>query len=219
MRPGGNLLEIRPPTQTMVMKICEGQTRVRQPAIWKLRRRRLRLQPLGAVPAWDQISAHTRGLCLFCRRCGREHPGRGRWLHHRHWRPDTPRKPAAGGAANQYCAWYSSTDAVKFASYSVCKNDPARTKPVNPLNPAFIINANAPQHCPVYLTDNKPVQQTYTFTVTKPPPFTIFTLSQVMNGDARWSNGPTGNTTSVIDCSGNQTNPPFQQSSKAWRWS
>ena len=111
---------------------------------------------------------------------------------------------------------YSSTDAVKFASYSVCKNDPARTKPVNPLNPAFIINANAPQHCPVYLTDNKPVQQTYTFTVTKPPPFTIFTLSQVMNGDARWSNGPTGNTTSVIDCSGNQTNPPFQQSSKAW---
>ena len=37
-----------------------------------------------------------------------------------------------------------------------------------------------------------------------------------MNGDAKWSNGPTGNTTSVIDCSGNQTNPPFQQSSKAW---
>jgi len=111
---------------------------------------------------------------------------------------------------------YASTDAVKFASYSVCKNEPARTKPVNPLNPAFIINANAPQNCPVYLTDNKPVQQTYTFTVTKPPPFTIFTLSQVMNGDAKWSNGPTGNTTSVIDCSGNQTTPPFQQSSKAW---
>ena len=37
-----------------------------------------------------------------------------------------------------------------------------------------------------------------------------------MDGDARWSNGPTGNTTSVIDCSGNRTNPPFQQSSKAW---
>jgi hypothetical protein len=111
---------------------------------------------------------------------------------------------------------YASTDTVRSASYSVCSNDPKRTKPVNPLNPAFIINANAPQNCAVYLTDNKPVQQTYTFTVTKPPPFTIFTLSQVMNGDAKWSNGPTGNTTSVIDCSGNQTTPPFQQSSKAW---
>jgi hypothetical protein len=124
--------------------------------------------------------------------------------------------PLPAAAPINIALGYSSTDAVRFASYSVCKNDPARTKPVNPLNPAFIINANAPRNCPVYLTDNKPVQQTYTFTVTKPPPFTIFTLSQVMSGDAKWSNGSTGNTTSVIDCSGNQTSQPFQQSSKAW---
>jgi hypothetical protein len=111
---------------------------------------------------------------------------------------------------------YSPTDSVKFASYSVCLNDPARTKPVNPLNPAFIINANAPQNCPVYLTDNKPTPQTYTFTVTKPPPFTIFTLSQVENGDAKWNNGSTDNTTNIIDCSKNLTTSPFQPSSKAW---
>jgi hypothetical protein len=111
---------------------------------------------------------------------------------------------------------YSPTDAVKFTSYGVCSNDPARTKPVNPLNPAFIINANAPQNCPVYLTDNKAPPQTYTFTVAKPPPFTIFTLAQVANGDAKWSNGSTGNTTAVIDCSKNETTAPFQPSSKAW---
>jgi hypothetical protein len=111
---------------------------------------------------------------------------------------------------------YASTDTVRFASYSVCSNDPTRSKPVNPLNPTFIINANAPQNCPVYLTDNKPQPQTYTFTVASPPPFSIFTRSQVESGDAKWSNGSTGNTTSVIDCSGNQTSLPFQQSSKAW---
>src|SRR4029077_5685701 len=46
---------------------------------------------------------------------------------------------------------YASTDAVRFTSYGVCSNEPSRTKPVDPLNPAFIINANAPQNCPVYL--------------------------------------------------------------------
>jgi hypothetical protein len=111
---------------------------------------------------------------------------------------------------------YSPTDTVRFTSYGVCSNGPARTKPVNPLNPAFIINANAPQNCPVYLTDNKVQPQTYTFTVAKPPPFAIFTLAQVADGDAKWSNGSTGNTTSVIDCSKNETTAPFQQSSKAW---
>jgi hypothetical protein len=110
---------------------------------------------------------------------------------------------------------YASTDAVRFASYSVCSNDPTRSRPVNPLNPAFIINANARQNCPVYLTDNKPQPQAYPFTAVSPPPFTIFTRSQVENGDAKWSNGLIGNTTSVIDCSGNQTTPPFQQPSKA----
>ena len=76
-------------------------------------------------------------------------------------------------------------DPNRFKSYRVCVNDPAHDKPISSLNPAFIINARDPAKCPVYLIDggyNKSTPQTYTFTVTKPPPFTQFTTAQVSAG-------------------------------------
>ena len=114
---------------------------------------------------------------------------------------------------------YSSQDAVRFVNYGVCGNSPSQQKPVNPANPQFIISANAPNGCPVYLTDNKKPPQVYTFKVTTPPPFTLIPTSDVNQGLASWSSGngnPTQyNTTSVIDCSGNTGTVP-SQSSKAW---
>ena len=110
---------------------------------------------------------------------------------------------------------YASTDAVRFTSYSVCSNDPTRSKPVNPLNPAFIINANAPQNCPVYLTDNKSRRRPIPSRSPVRRRSRNSRWSQVENGDAKWSNGPIGNTTNVIDCSGNQTTaalPAVEQS-------
>ena len=73
----------------------------------------------------------------------------------------------------------------------------------------------------MYLIDrgyNKSAPQTYTFTVTKPPPFTEFTTAQVNAGVPRWSNSSNAslNTTSIIDCSGNTSTAPFAQSSKSW---
>jgi hypothetical protein len=108
---------------------------------------------------------------------------------------------------------------VQFVKYGVCGNDPSQQKPVNPAYAAFIISANAPQDCPVYLTDNKSPPQTYTFKVTAPPPFAVIPTQDVQKGIAEWSSGngnPTQyNTTSVIDCSGNTGTAP-NQSSKAW---
>jgi hypothetical protein len=96
---------------------------------------------------------------------------------------------------------------VRFASYRVCKNDPARDKPVNPHFPSFIISANDPKNCPVYLLDNKtPTPQSYTFTVTQPPRhFPVFQNPS----DAHWSQETAG----IIDCSGNTA---FDQSSQLW---
>ncbi len=116
---------------------------------------------------------------------------------------------------------YNPQDPNRFRSYRVCVNDTAHDKPLSSLNPAFVINARDPENCPVYLIDggyNKSAPQTYTFTVTKPPPFTEFTTAQVSAGVPRWSNSSNAslNTTSIIDCSGNTATAPFAQSSKSW---
>jgi hypothetical protein len=114
---------------------------------------------------------------------------------------------------------YQPGASVNFVTYGVCGNDPPQQKPVNPANAQFIINSTDPESCPVYFTDNKSPAQTYTFTVTKAPPFTIIPNSDVKKNLASWSSGggnPTKyNTTSIIDCSGNTGVAP-SQSSKAW---
>lgn len=102
---------------------------------------------------------------------------------------------------------YGGPSPIQFASYRVCKNDPSRDKPINPHFASFVISANNPQNCPVYLLDNKTPQQYYTFTVTQPPPFTIFQNP----ADAQWSQ----TTAKIIDCSGN-TGVGFYPSSKLW---
>jgi hypothetical protein len=110
---------------------------------------------------------------------------------------------------------FSSEAQFRFQTYGVCGNASSQQKPVNPANPQFIISATAPQNCPVFLTDNENPPQTYTFTVTKPPPYTVIPQADVRKGLANWSDGngrPTKyNTTSVIDCSGNTS-----QLTKAW---
>jgi hypothetical protein len=117
---------------------------------------------------------------------------------------------------------YDPEAAIKFASYRVCVNDAAHDKPVNELNPAFIMNARDPLTCPVFLIDNKNPAQTYTFTITQSPPFAQFTIPQVNAGVPRWDNSMTGdvppvptktNTTYYVQCDGNA---PFAQSSKSW---
>jgi hypothetical protein len=95
----------------------------------------------------------------------------------------------------------------RFVSYRVCKNDETRDKPVNPHFPSFVISANDPKNCPVYLLDNKtPNPQFYTFTVTQlPKKFPFFQNPS----DAHWSQQTAG----IIDCSGNTA---FDQSSQLW---
>jgi hypothetical protein len=110
---------------------------------------------------------------------------------------------------------YSPNDSAKFVTYGVCGAAPSQQKPVNPANPQFVISANAPQNCPVYLTDNN--AQTYAFKVTTPPPFTVIPTADVEKNPslAVWSSGngnPTQyNTTGIIDCGGNTT-----ELSKGW---
>ena len=101
-------------------------------------------------------------------------------------------------------------------TYGVCGDALSQQKPVNPANPQFIISATDPKNCPVFLTDNENPPQTYTFTVTTPPPFTIIPTADVRKNLASWSSGngrPTQyNTTSAIACSANDTS----QLTKAW---
>jgi hypothetical protein len=97
---------------------------------------------------------------------------------------------------------------IQFTHYRVCENDPSREKPINPNFASFIISANDPANCPIFFRDNKSPPQFYTFTITQPPPFTVFTNP----ADAKW----TEETARVIDCSKNTGMPPFQQSSKVW---
>jgi hypothetical protein len=116
---------------------------------------------------------------------------------------------------------FDPADPNRFKSYRVCVNDLAHDKPVSDLNAAFIISARDPSQCPVYLIDrgyNKSAPQTYTFKVTKPPPFTLFTTKQVNAGVPAWNNSSNKdlNTTNIIDCSGNTSTAPFAQSSKSW---
>jgi hypothetical protein len=110
---------------------------------------------------------------------------------------------------------YAITDAVRFDTYSVC--GPNKNKPVNPADPVFIISAINPQKCPVWLTDNKGTNYTFTIkpTVKTPPLFTDIPTSAVIKvpSEASWSTGKgypeSGNnptpydTTSIIDCSNN----------------
>jgi hypothetical protein len=105
---------------------------------------------------------------------------------------------------------YSSAAPLKFLTYGVCGNSTSQQKPVDPLNPTFIINANNPIACPVYFNDNDNPPKTYTFTITKPPTSFALIPTNDVTADpslAVWStgNGNTTefNTTSVIDCSKN----------------
>jgi hypothetical protein len=98
---------------------------------------------------------------------------------------------------------------IQFTHYRVCQNDPGREKPINPAFASFIINANSPANCPIFFRDNKPTPQFYTFRIMKEPPFAFFPDP----ADAKWD----ANTTARwIDCNGNTTTAPFQQSSQAW---
>ncbi len=67
----------------------------------------------------------------------------------------------------------------------------------------------------MFLTDNENPPQTYTFTVTTPPPFTIIPTADVRRNLASWSSGngrPTQyNTTSAIACTANMS-----ELTKAW---
>jgi hypothetical protein len=116
---------------------------------------------------------------------------------------------------------YAYNDPVRFVSYSVC--GPNKNKPVNPAFASFIISAINPQMCPVWLTDNKGTNYTFTIEPTSKPPASLFTLiptSAVNAGQSGWSTGfgfpaagknnPTAyDTAGIIDCSGNtSTTPP-----------
>ena len=116
---------------------------------------------------------------------------------------------------NVAIGWNKGAD-LNFASYRLCENVPSRDKTVDPNNSQFILSASNPARCPVFLIDNKQPPQTYTFTLTAPPPFTQFTLAQKAAGLPKWSNQTPYDTAKVVDCSGNTTTAPFKQSSKAW---
>ena len=139
---------------------------------------------------------------------------------------------------------------LNYTAYRLCVNDASHEKKVNFSFPSFVLSAVAPQNCPVYLTDNgvgktcdqkSPCPQSYTFTVTAPPPlnengpFNVWPFIPFDQASpppptpsmAVWSSpktyavppGSTFNTTKMINCSGNDV-PPFNaspnQSSKAW---
>jgi hypothetical protein len=119
---------------------------------------------------------------------------------------------------------------VNFVQYRVCKSTNP-LKNVNPADPSFIVSPQDPANCPVFLYDNKTPQQTYTFTVTQPPPQpplkpvmpdwekAQIPTADVKNNLASWSTGnnnPTKyNTVKMINCIGNQTLKD-SQSSQAW---
>jgi hypothetical protein len=80
-------------------------------------------------------------------------------------------------------------------------------KPVLPSFPGFIISAQDPKNCPVYLRDNKSTPQLYTFTATDapqnpPPPFTYFTAAQKAQvpSPVKWIQSSTA---TYINCDGN----------------
>jgi hypothetical protein len=108
---------------------------------------------------------------------------------------------------------YSSLDAVRFTRYSVC-ND-SNWKNIKPYFAGFIINANDPQKCPVYVEDNKVPAQRYTFTVMTDPATTFPPL------ETPPANPWTTKSAAPIYCKGNLENPgdpsnPYRASSRSW---
>jgi hypothetical protein len=101
------------------------------------------------------------------------------------------------------------TDPIHFFKYAVCSNDKTRWKPIIPGFFSFIISAQDPAHCPIYIWDNKngdinpsgqPLGQLYTFRINVPPK----TLAQAFPSfedpaDAMW----TPKTTVAVGCKGN----------------
>jgi len=102
---------------------------------------------------------------------------------------------------------YSPQDQIRFTRYRICKNDEAHEKPVIPSFPSFVVSANNPQNCPIFLFDNKPKPQLYTFKLTKEPPYKVFTDPSKAN----WSTAE-----KPFDCSGNTKGAPYQPSSATW---
>lgn len=86
---------------------------------------------------------------------------------------------------------------TSFTHYSVCDN--THWTPVKPWYSAFIINANKPENCPVYMRDSK--SKLYTFTVaTKPKDtFPVRTSSATQIWDTK--------TAAPIKCTGNASYP------------
>jgi len=86
---------------------------------------------------------------------------------------------------------------TSFTRYSVC--DDTHFKPVKPFFNAFIINANNPVKCPVYMEDSK--KKRYTFTVATNPKntFPVRTTSVTQIWDAQ--------TAAPIYCKGNLSYP------------
>jgi len=102
---------------------------------------------------------------------------------------------------------YARTDQIRFTRYRICKNDKAHEKPVNPAFPSFIISANNPETCPIFLFDNKAQPQLYTFTLTRQPPYKVF-------DDPSKANWSTAN--KPFACGKNAGNAPYQPSSATW---
>src|ERR1700689_3374048 len=184
----------------------------------------LRLQPLGDVHSWHAArqprpekgqSRNAWRLCLFGRRRSGQPQRVCHGVYRRCWKHDASGESEPGGAPIAVSLGYASTDKVRFDTYSVC--GPNKKKPVNPADPVFIISAIDPQNCPVWLTDNKGTNYTFTIkpTVATPPLFTNIPTSAVIKvpSQAGWSTGKgypeSGNnptpydTTRIIDCSGN----------------
>jgi hypothetical protein len=100
---------------------------------------------------------------------------------------------------------------IKFTNYRLCKNDLDHDIPVNPAFQSFVISANNPETCPIFFLDNKVPPQLYSFTITKPPPFTFFPNPDVPPFPM-W----TQETAAVIDCTADAGPAPYQPSSKNW---
>lgn len=100
---------------------------------------------------------------------------------------------------------------IVFTKYRRCQNDPKREKMINKYHRSFIISATDPKNCPVFIFDNKPTPQLYTFTVTAPPKFKYFQdqLNAKWERTTQESKLPT--TTSIIDCSANPSSTPSSQ--------
>lgn len=99
---------------------------------------------------------------------------------------------------------------VSFTDYRLCQDLPSRNRKVNPLFLSFIVNANDPASCPIFLLDSK--GQKYTFTITQKPPF-----NPALPAPPKppWNTEIAGR----IGCLGNSNILPpsqYKQSSRTW---